>query len=302
MAFRSTSIHNLNGDKPLRNYQEKLYCILNRINNIFPNLNVDNTITIKNFSCDVKKYWNQLTMNHSPSRTLSNLFWLCLPWRTIKEELGEIHIFDTGCGTGRYGLNLLDWSYGNISSYIGVDNCENGDWRFLEQKYPALKFYQCNADNVLQYIPIGANFFMTQSALEHFGEDLAYFKQINEYIQFYQKNVIQIHLMPSAACLKLYPLHGIRQYTPRTISKICKLFTGSSYSTIYTLGGMKCNRLHYELITKPLVKRRGERWDSNTSNYSQKLFSAIEYDMKDSQHFPAFYALIIHSNWEKRFF
>ncbi len=48
--------------------------------------------------------------------------------------------------------------------------------------------------------------------------------QLRDFAAAINRPSILVHLMPSAACLRLYRHHGLRQYTPRTISKITRLF------------------------------------------------------------------------------
>ncbi len=138
---------------------------------------------------------------------------------------------------------------------------------------------------------------MTQSAIEHFENDLIFFKQIRDYVLSYRGSVIQVHLLPSSSCLRLYLFHGIRQYTPRTVSKILKLFKSFSYTLLFRLGGVECNRVHYEFITKPLILQRiGDLRNLRIQEYDRKVFKAMGQDMKTPQRSPAFYALLIHSN------
>jgi hypothetical protein len=79
---------------------------------------------------------------------------------------------------------------------------------------------------------------------------ITYFLHVRDHIRRCQTPVIQIHLIPSGACLRLYRLHGTRQYTPRNISKITRLFGGRSYKILISLGGDACNRLHHEFIIR----------------------------------------------------
>lgn len=304
MANKTTSIHNLNADNGLNISQKALYLLLNWASNLFPYTKIDNSLIIHDFTCeDLQAYWDQLDITSSPSRKLSDLFWSRLPWNKIREELSEINILDTGCGLGNYGRRLMDWSNNNIASYTGIDLYKNDNWLNLEKKYSNFRFHQHKASDILGHIPEETNFFMSQSAIEHFNEDLLYFRQIRDYVLFYQKSVIQVHLFPSSSCLRLYLFHGVRQYTPRTVSKITKLFKDFSYTVLFNLGGMECNRLHYKFITRPLIIQRiGDLRDSRTQEYDRKLFKAIKQDMKYPQKFPTFYALVIHSNWRKKLF
>lgn len=112
MARGTTSIHRLNADRGLDRLRSIFYLILNRVNNLAPSFRVDPDLEIRNFSCkDIGIKWPQLFRTSSPSRKLSDLFWLSLPWNHIKAELGDIHILDTGCGSGNLGPRLMEWSY-----------------------------------------------------------------------------------------------------------------------------------------------------------------------------------------------
>lgn len=118
---KSRSIHSLNADKGLNFAQKMLYWMFNGVNNFFPYMNVDNTLKILDFKYkNLKQYWQKLSTKNSPSRMLSNLFWLTIPWIEIKEELTEINILDVGCGSGNYERKLLDYSNKNISKYNGI--------------------------------------------------------------------------------------------------------------------------------------------------------------------------------------
>jgi len=302
ISGKSTSLHILNGDRNLKKGEQKLYYIFNRLNNLLPIAIPGRKIDIKNFRCDLKSSHNKFYPKESPSRRLSNLFWVHLPWGKIKQELGEIHIFDTGCGKGKYGERLSEWSSSNISSYTGVDITHFDEWKQLQRNHPHLTFCKGDHTQLNRLIRDDTNFFITQSALEHFEYDLLYFEQISAHLHSNQKNAIQVHLIPPPACLKLYGLHGIRQYTPRTVYKIMKIFMPYSYSVLYKLGGSACNQLHEEFITEPLRKGIGDLRDQQTEKYVKRLMSAIAYDMQMPSTSPAFYALIIHSYPKNKIF
>lgn len=300
---KSTSIHNLSADKSLNNPLRILYIFLNWLNNLSPYFNVNKNLEIRDFKCfDLRELWKKCYIKSSPSRKLSDLFWMCLPWKKIKDELKEINILDIGCGSGNYGRRLVDFSGNKINQYIGSDVNRNENWEKLKQKFSYFKFYVMNSKNIYKIIPNNTNFFMTQSAIEHFIEDISFFKIIKDYIISSKKNVIQIHLFPSLSCLPLYGYHGVRQYTPRTISKIIRLFNDFSYSILFNLGGKFCNYLHYKYITKPLGKKLVDMRDIKTDKYDKLLFNSIKKDMKYPQKKPSFYALLIHSNWKKKIY
>ncbi|WP_204106179.1 MULTISPECIES: hypothetical protein [Spirulina sp. CCY15215] len=304
MKLKSTSIHNINADRPLNNIEKFLYRILNVVNNLWTYRQVDQDLQLEQFNVNnLEVYWNQSALNSSPSRKLSDLFWMNLSWDLIQDELGEIRLMDMGCGSGNYSWRLNDWSKGKITEYLGIDNRENKNWQSLQQQYPNFKFFQLSSEYFIDKIPNNINFFMSQSAIEHFEQDLLYFEQIKNYIlQSDRANIIQVHLFPSAACNSTYLYHGVRQYTPRTVSKITTLFKDFSDCILFSLGGKFCNQLHYRTITLPVLKKMERLDTSQPKEYEKMLFSSIEKDMNIFQRYPAFYALVIHSNGTQKLF
>lgn len=288
------------------NYLTKaLYLLRNWGNNSwFPN-NADNRLIIRNFTCDITDQdWSRLKLKSTPSRKLSDLFWLKVPWEAIKSELTHINILDIGCGSGKYGVQLQSYSNNIITNYLGIDAKYNNTWDNLSgEYYKSFRFHQANSNSIEDNVTDTTNLFITQSAIEHFDEDLHFFYQIRDFIQKTSKSVIQIHLFPSAAQLKLGIYHGIRQYTPRTISKITKIFDDLSYAVLFSLGGKECNSLHWEFITKPRsITKTGDLRETKTKEYNKRLNSSIRKDMSKFQKHPNFYALVIHSNWKEKIF
>jgi SAM-dependent methyltransferase len=297
MQKSTTSIHRLNADRGLGVLGRRLYFGLNWANNRFPYARVDPHLEITNFaSRELQHQWHQLPLSSSPSRKLSDLFWLNLPWDAIQEELGPIHILDTGCGSGNLGVKLMTWSGNRVTRYTGIDAAEHPNWRNLQNRNLPVDFTCSDADHIRDHIPAVTNFIISQSAIEHFNNDLWYFKEIRDHIDIHRMRAIQIHLIPPSSCLRLYRLHGIRQYTPRTISTITRLFDDSCCKKLYNLGGDACNRLHYEFIVKPGKDLRNQ----NPQEYDRKLMEAIYSDMENPSRRPAFYALAIQSNWKKK--
>ena len=299
---KTTSIHILSADRGLNFPLKILHFILNKLNNLFPNYKIDKSLEIRNFKDNnLKKNWSKLNIKHSPGRKLSNLFWINLPWNLIKMELNKINILDIGCGLGNSGFNLVNFSNNNINSYVGLDIKKNNNWIKLKKIYPFFQFYKFNGKDLTDFILPNTNFFITQAAIEHFEEDLSFFKQLRDYICSSKKNVIQIHIFPAATTHSLMPFHGVRQYTPRTVSKIIRLFKNFSYTVQFNLGGKNCNYLHYKYITEPRRKKLGgDLRFEKTQHYNKLSYNAIKKDMEHQQKSPIGYALIIHSNWKKK--
>ncbi len=198
-------------------------------------------------------------------------------------------------------LSADDWqrnSNGRIASYTGLDEQLHPDWPEVMKQNSFIKLQQADSAQFASLIPAKTNLFISQSAIEHFPEDLTYFRQLRDFISARPSPALQIHLFPSAACLQLYRYHGVRQYTPRTVSAITRLFP-HSICTLFELGGPTCNALHWDFITKPILLESGmDRRDTETAAYTKELHSAIEADVGEMGE-PSFYALMVHSHFGK---
>lgn len=298
----NTSIHNLNADNGLSKIGKAVWMLLNLINNnYFPDRSKE--LCVDNFCPELDdEDWQKINIKSTPSRSLSDLFWLKIDWKTIKSELGSINVFDTGAGDGGYALKLNDFAEG-ISTYFGTDLAPRKEWEDIMLQHDFVTVRRQHSHDILNMVPQKTNFFMSQSAIEHFENDLLFFDQIRNFIDKTRNNTIQVHLFPSAACLMLFRSHGVRQYTPRTISKIAELFNSkNSYSILFRLGGKNCNDLHRRFITYPFFAKRVDWRDSKTEEYRTLLKNAIENDIACKNYQPNFYALVIHSNFKKPIF
>jgi len=292
----SSSGHHLNGDRRLSAVAKAGYFLCNWINNSFPNTCVDPQMALRNFvRDDLATRWSDLPRRGSPSRTVCDLFWATLPWPSIRATLGDVHMLDVGCGSGHYGPRLLASADQAIASYTGTDATPRSSWTELRETDSRLRFYQSRAEDFGSTIPSGTNMFISQSSIEHFDEDLTFFRQIRDYVSSVAGPVLQIHLAPSQACLRLYTLHGVRQYTPRTLSRITRLFGTDSHRTLFRLGGKACNRLHFASITRPSLLHGRDLRNDEPEEYERRLFEAVSHDMRHPQSSPAFWALVILS-------
>lgn len=294
--MKSTSIHSLNADRGLSKPKKITYLFLNWINNLLPYYGVDSRIVFKNFGdLPWRRSLNKTYAASSTARKTSDLFWWSLPWKEVEAVLGgPIHVFDTGCGHGNYGLRIREGSGGRVVSYTGIDAKSRPNWSVLESEHSGLHFIESSSTSVLPLIPPETNLFITQSAIEHFDEDLGYFEQVREFINKSKHPVAQIHLFPAGATLPLYLFHGIRQYVPRTISKITKLFPDKYHFELYGLGGRECAKVHFRYFTWPtLITRKFEKPTFEEAEYEPLLVAALENDSKKMPKSPIFWALII---------
>jgi hypothetical protein len=100
---------------------------------------------------------------------------ITVDWESIKSELGNIHIFETGCGSGELILKLIDFSNDMISSYLGIDIRDRESWNDIMGKHSSIILKKGHSNDILSYIPEETNVFITQSAIEHFDNDLLFF-------------------------------------------------------------------------------------------------------------------------------
>ena len=283
MRERSTTSTYINGDDPANletEDQVNEYFRLNEKANNEPAV----PFSIKNFTLNEEELnhsFNRLGITPSPSRAMSNLFWININWQEIKKTLGEINILDFGCGNGGYFKKLYEWSNKSISSYTGIDLQESSKWKnYTNASFIKLDIDK-NIDNLKSFFPEKINFFMSQSALEHIKYDLGIFTQIKEYILKNKKPVTQVHLVPAPGCLKLYGPHGYRQYGQNALNKIINLFKDFCDIKISGLCGEDCNNLHFNYITEPIYYlKTPDKRNTYPNEYRKQLKTSIKEDMK----------------------
>ena len=249
---------------------------------------------IRNFALNEKELEHSFgklgdKFSASPSRMLSDLFWINIDWQKTKEALGEINILDLGCGKGGYLKKIFHWSNKLISSYNGIDLQEFPEWKNFtnDKNYKNIdtSFTKLNVDeninNLKSFFPDKINFFMSQSALEHIKYDLEIFRQIKEYIVENGKPVTQVHLVPAPESLRLYLAHGYRQYGQKALSSIINIFKDFCEVKIFGLCGKNCNDLHFEYITEPIYYlNTPDKRETHPNEYEKELKKSIAEDMK----------------------
>lgn len=317
---KSSSFHRLSADVLFdgkKNFISILHKILvlfvhfplSWINNSSPNKNVDKNLKIKKFTVDnLDLQLNKIDPMASPSRKICNLFWLNVDWAEMEKELEQINICDLGCGSGEYYNKIQDYSGNKIHKYCGFDIYEDKNWSKIQSENKNIIFKKYNGTDILEKIPKDTNVIISQSALEHFSEDITVLRQIKTFVQSSQQVIYQIHLVPAVASLPLYPFHGVRQYSARTISKITQLFSDSSEVTLFKLGGQEGNKVHIKYIRGgifpffknkyfrekilPFFKKKKNKLED--TDYSKVCANAIQKDFNSkNSDFPPFYALTI---------
>ena len=162
---------------------------------------------------------------------------------------------DIGCGNAAYFNRLNEYAQVSLD-YLGIDIYK--DKSLIDyQSDPRFSFQSIESfstDFVCNMIDEGINLISSIFTLEHIENDLRYLYSINEAIQRTSREVLQIHVLPSAECLYYYFLHGFRQYTPRTLSKFTRLYSSSSTCYLIGIGG---NQTHKYFLKKNLSWRIG---------------------------------------------
>jgi hypothetical protein len=109
--------------------------------------------------------------------------------------------------------------------------------------------------------------------------------------------LIQVHVFPSAPCLRTFLWHGIRQYNFRTIKKIIENAQPETKPILISLGGPATNKFHWTSITKFSIRKINERMYTSFPSYSLSMAEAIKRDeLKRSPRSASFYVLLMQHN------
>jgi hypothetical protein len=290
--FKYTSLFNISADRKLSVLKRLYWLIINILNNSFPNFNIDKKLIIQKYKNKINsKLLDKIDNESSPARILCDIFWMSFPWKKISHynNNNKINFLEIGAGKGVYANLLNNLLIDNLSVYTGVDINYKKEWDSFDKS--KFVFYKDTSDNILNYIN-DHNVIFTQSAIEHFENDLLFFKKISTYLDASQKNILQIHLFPSTECLGTYLWHGYRQYSPRNISKITKLFDERYNKILFKLGSSRSNYIHKKFITYPKIFRKKDLRFQNNKEYKTEFLHSLS-DAKKIE--TSFYALIISS-------
>jgi SAM-dependent methyltransferase len=149
LSNKSSSSHIINSDTGMNPFKAIAWSLGNRINNSIPFNHDNENVKISKFVCDYESSWQQTSIKASPSRRLSDLFWINLPWQKIQEELGTIHIVDVGCGKGTYGKKIQKWSNNRVESYTGIDINSHDTWEEYSKEF-GFRFFEVPAEKSLK--------------------------------------------------------------------------------------------------------------------------------------------------------
>ena len=304
---KTSSINELSGDwGGLSTFDRIIYLTVNTIvNDAFPESLIEESrnTEIKEFKLSLpefKKLWNAHFSETlaSPSRVMSDMFWMSLPWEKIQQKLGKINVVDLGCGRGGYAQKLTDWSEGRVQSYLGVDSQVHPRWS--QSTSDNIEFRQADLNGQELSLPSETNLIVSQSFFEHVRNDLQLFQTLRDFTIRSGHPCMQIHLVPASAALKLYLMHGYRQYGPGPLKKALDIYGPPFTIKLFKLGNAPSNALHFEYITEPAYfgkEHFHQSRENNPEEYSKKLEKSLREDMEttyeDSQH--CFWAIVIEN-------
>jgi SAM-dependent methyltransferase len=294
MTKKSTSINKISADKKMTKFEHIKWLLNCFLDNMFGNVIFCKKFNLSKYIYDnnnIINYFKNIEIIETPTRICCDLFWNESLSKIDKEKLNIIEI---GCGTGKYADYLLKRFPSKINTYVGIDIVENKEWKLLKLKYHNVNFIVDDYQNTDSYLD-NIDLIITQSAIEHFEYDLLFFDKILNYIDKYNKNITQIHLLPSAPCLYLYFWHGFRQYTQKKINKIAKLNINFDFN-LFELGDNNINKIHFNFITFQKLLNKEQKRYTHTNMYFKKLENAfLKCNSKNYiSKFPSFYALLIN--------
>mgnify|MGYP001200311591 CR=1 FL=1 len=265
----SSSFHVLNGDKKLNLFEKCLWFLFNFLNNKIPNYKTDKYLSKKLFQLPkINTDFIQDNYNKSPSRILSNLFFLNYDWKNIEENFGKIKVLDIGCGRGDQ-LQLFNKVFGENFIYVGIDKKERSEW--LTLKNDRIRFFTDDYLNFSKYLD-DTNVIFSQSALEHLEQDVLLFDKISKYLmENQQKKMLNLHFFPSEDCIYTFRGHGIRQYGYNSVSKLTKNFNKNSIRQMFFLGNIDFNNLHKQKFNRDFFKKKNINDETYLKNLQKIL-------------------------------
>jgi SAM-dependent methyltransferase len=234
-----------------------------------------------------------VSKDRSPARRVSDIFWMSIPVEEIVSVLGKVRVLEVGCGKGGYGRFMRDVFQEGFERYTGIDIVKSDEWDSFDKA--SYSFQVASANDFKDFIS-DSNLIITQSALEHFPDDDLYFQQIRNFVSASSYPILQIHLVPSSPCLRLYLLHGYRQYTINSISRITKKFSKETYRILYSLGGRNVNSIHYKYWTKRYFSKTNSSIELD--KFNTEFVEALNQDLKSKSDFneASFFCLVLFHN------
>jgi SAM-dependent methyltransferase len=284
----------LNGDKRLNPINQLRFFLYHHFRN--KRENVEATGREIPWPTKLEEYQSALEgveFVRTPSRLLCNAFWAKVDWQAIRDELGELTIHDIGCGSGRYGKLVRDYA-GFKLNYYGYEISKYKTWPEYEDE--RTKFVLYDGFTYKPTFEHSPNVFISQSALEHIPNDLAYFRAVTEYCAGRSK-VAQIHLVPGATGLRQWGLHGWRQYNREMLRKIRGVLGPGMEMSVFCLGGESIVQLHRKWGRSHRRKRALKRDPALQAQYRKEWFEAVAAAPANGVPDASFLAIVIEKGF-----
>jgi len=225
----------------------------------------------------------------SPSRLFCERHLASMGLAGFAATAGGLRMHEMGCGSGRAG-RLASVAAGAPIRYRGFDVARRAAW---DEPMPGATMAVFDGEDFAGTIAPDDNFFFSQSAAEHIPGDLAYFEAVARACARAPGPTLQVHYLPSAACLRLYLFHGLRQYPAGALGRIAALQAPDAHSVAVALGGPACAAVHWRWITLPMIRRRPDRRAADPVAYARELAAAIAADAAAPPGKAMFWAFVV---------
>lgn len=288
MSGASTSWLRVNGDAPLGRVGKLAYLSGNALRNAV--LARPGALAIENF---VPADPDPRAGTPSPSRALCEAHLAAAGLAEFARVAGGIRMHEMGCGSGRAGWMAAAAAGGPIR-YRGFDVVARESW---STPSPGASFATFDGADFAATIAPDDNFFFSQSAAEHIPADLDYFAAVARACAAASGPTLQIHYLPSAACLRLYLFHGYRQYPAGALARLAALQPAGARISAVALGGPAVVALHWRWITWPALCRRPDRRGVDPDGYRAALRAAVARDARHVTDAAMFWAFVVRLGW-----
>lgn len=288
MTGASTSSLRLNGDAPLGRAAKLAYLAGNALRNAC--LGRSGGLAVRRFA---PVDGGGPAGTPSPSRALCEAHLASVNWAGFARAAGGVRMHEMGCGSGRASLLVADAARAAIR-YRGFDVVARESWA---RAAPGASFATFDGADFAGTIAPDDNFFFSQSAAEHIPADLDYFAAVARACAASPGPTLQVHYLPSPACLKLYLFHGFRQYPAGALARLAALQPQGAEATAVALGGAAAVAVHWRWITWPALRRRPDRRAVDPEGYRDALRAAAAADSGSGGGGPVFWAFVVRAGF-----
>ncbi|MCA3246913.1 MAG: hypothetical protein ING29_10615 [Azospirillum sp.] len=288
MSGHSTSRLRVNGDVPLGLAGKLGYLAGNALRNLA--FDRPGTLVVERFAPTDP---GVAAGTPSPSRALCEAHLATVGLAEFARAAGGVRMHEMGCGSGRAG-RLAAAAARTAIRYRGFDVAARDSWSTPPQ---GAAFATFDGADFAATIAPDDNFFFSQSAAEHIPADLDYFAAVARACAAASGPTLQIHYLPSAACLRLYLFHGYRQYPAGVLARLARLQPAGARVAAVALGGPAAVALHWRWITWPALRGRPDRRDVDPAGYRAAFRAAAERDAARGRGAPAFWAFVVRAGF-----